>query len=425
MSSILIFLFACTSDPATSGDDPSPNSDDVDTGPFYGPDVQCGDDTVAPGSVEGLIRWPYVQNITQDGATVAWGVPDGATASLEVGRDGIYETVAAADVMDLPYTDDGQTMRLFHARVDGLEAGEQYCYQVRVDDLILASGLKLRTVPASADAPVKMFVMGDFGSGSEAQRQLAQVMAAHADGVHLWLTTGDNAYGSGTYREFQDNVFDVYKALFTQIPVYPTPGNHDYKTEQAQPYLDNFFLPEDAWRDDHKERYYTLDYGPMRYFGLDSESPLQLVRDDDEQSEPLWVNAKLAETDKPWKIAAFHRPYYSGQPERGPDVFVNIHLMPLFDQYGLDMALTGHNHMYERFAPMTDKAPDPNGTTWIVTGGGGQSLYEIGEAEHQVAVHQAHHFMILEINGCLLRGRAIGLGDVVLDEFEIDRCSDE
>ena len=417
---VLVMLSGCSGrDGAPSGEE----GETTDSGPMvhYSDPADCAAGT-APGSVEGLIRWPYVQWVTDEAATIAWGAPtEGAAGAVTVSR-GDFSAAPEVAVQTIPYSDDGAEMRLYSGRVTGLEPGTEYCYAVSVDGVELAGGLRFRTAPASPQAPIKMFVIGDFGSGSAEQVRLAEVMAAHSDDVNIWLTTGDNAYGSGTYGEFHDKVFAVYQELMTRIPVYPTPGNHDYKTDDAQPYLDNFFLPEDAWREDHRERYYTLDFGPMTYFAFDSEAPLQQVLGSDEQSEPRWAAAVLAEESRPWRVAAFHKPYYSGHPDRGPDFAVGIHLMPLIDEHGIDLGLTGHNHFYERFAPLRAGEPDPDGVTWIVTGGGGQSLYEIGAEDHQEVVRQEHHFMLIEIDGCALRGQAISVDDEVIDAFTIDRC---
>lgn len=413
---LLSLLISC------GGDKIADSAESGEPEPFWAEPADCADIVHPSDSDEALIRWPYVQWVTTDAATVAWGVStDAKGATLELGRDDGYGISADATHQDIPYVDDGTLMRLFSARIEGLEPGTEYCYRVTVDGVVQAAGLRFTTAPASPNAPIKFLVIGDFGTGSHEQQTLAEVIARHADGAHLWITTGDNAYGEGTYQQLHDYVFTIYQELMTSIPVFATPGNHDYKTDKAQPYLDNFFLPENAWKEKDRERYYSIDFGPMHFQGLDSEDSL-VIKGSDEQSQPIWAEADLQAADRPWNVSAFHKPVYSGHPERGPDPLVYLHLMPLFDEYGLDLGLTGHNHFYERFALLREGELDEDGATWIVTGGGGQSLYEVETEEYQEVMAEEFHFMVFEMDPCTITGRAISIDDQIIDEFTISQC---
>ena len=67
--------------------------------------------------------------------------------------------------------------------------------------------------------------------------------------------------------------------------------------------------------------------------------------------------------------------------------------MPLFDKYNVDLAINGHNHVYERTDPIrggaaTGAAPigatvdaESQGTTYIVVGGAGESLHAFSAAD--------------------------------------------
>ena len=72
----------------------------------------------------------------------------------------------------------------------------------------------------------------------------------------------------------------------------------------------------------------------------------------------------------------------------------------------------GHHHSYERILV--------NGITYIVTAGGGASLYELNEPEpgSQVAI-SAHHFLTIEIKGDHLFGRVIDRQGKEIDHFEL------
>jgi len=56
-------------------------------------------------------------------------------------------------------------------------------------------------------------------------------------------------------------------------------------------------------------------------------------------------------------------------------------LVPLFEQYGVDMVFNGHDHHYERTCPIRAgqcSSAQEGGVVYYVTGGGGAPLYKTG-----------------------------------------------
>ena len=106
-SLVLLLLSAC------SGDTPKDPADaDADSGapePTWAEPARC-DDVVSPADSDALIRWPYVQWVTDDAATIAWGTAadaGAASAAVELGRDDSYGVAGAeASHQDIPYTDE-------------------------------------------------------------------------------------------------------------------------------------------------------------------------------------------------------------------------------------------------------------------------------------------------------------------------------
>lgn len=427
------------------------------TGPDWSSPATCTE-VVSPADSAAVVRWPYVQHVTEDAVTIAFGVERGASSGLvSLSRDDDYTSAAAIagstsiqalriddsddDSPPEPDEDDSGTadtaapfepgpeawMDLHHVRLTGLSAGTEYCYRVESDDTVLAQGFRFTTAPASDTATVKFMVIGDMGAGTDAQVLVRDVMLRHAEGSHFILTTGDNAYGDGDRDELHQHVFQAYQELFARMPVYPTPGNHDYKTDEAQPYLDSFFLPEDAWRSQDKERYYTTDFGPVHFIGLDTETPAWQATNavDDDQTD--WLAGYAVHTTRPWSIAGFHQPAKAGHPTRGAHAVALLQWAPVLEEAAVPLVLQGHDHYYERFAPIRQGEPtdtEAGGVTYIVTAGGGQGLYEIDYEEPHMEVGELrHHFMLGEADGCTLRLQAIDIHDDVFDEVTFDRCS--
>ncbi len=441
LSSLLLLAVSgagCSTDGTDPVDSDPPSEDD---GPAFGPDLDCGPE-VLPANTGGLLRrFPYLQDATRDGMTIAWGTPETSGAVLHWGPDvDLGRTIRSSEPIVI--TDLNPTMALHHARVTGLEPGTAYCYAIEVDGEIRASGLQFRTAPRHPDTTVKVVVMGDYGNGSDAQAELRDVVLkmASEQRIDLWLTTGDNAYGDGRHDEFQRKVFEVYQRLWHRIPVFTTPGNHDWGSVAADkdditPYVQNFFLPEHGNVQDHPESYYSLDFGPIHWTGLDSHfeigdstttgSPITRLTEAPDDDMIDWATADVAEVGDRWRIAGWHHPAYSGQLDRAPELHVVLELLPWAEATGVDLILNGPNHLYERFSHLEGGVKKTEGgQTWIVTGGGGAGPYEIGPHDHRDAGESVNHFLWLEVSRCTIEGKAIAGDERVIDTFTMTRCAE-
>lgn len=400
----------------------------------------CGLD-VPPGSVDGLVRWPYLQHVTEDAATIAFGTDPAVTegrVSLSVTGDWaapLFAGETAPRVIRLDDSDDDELpaeeqgpvveMGLHHVRLTGLEPGTEYCYQVEAGGEVLASGLRFRTAPEDPETPIRFLVIGDMGAGTDEQIEVREAMLAVGMDAQLLITTGDNAYSDGDRDELHERVFVVYQELMARMPVYPTPGNHDYKTAEAQPYLDSFFLPEDAWRPQDAERYYTADFGPLHFIALDTETPAWQATTSADDDQTDWLAGHAVVTERPWSVAGFHQPAKAGHPDRSPHLVALIQWVPILEAAGVPLVLQGHDHYYQRFQPTSAQTtvPDADGIHYIVSGGGGRGLYEMDLEEPFLEVaEQRHHFLLGEADGCTLTMQAIDKTGAVFDTLRLDRC---
>ena len=271
--------------------------------------------------------------------------------------------------------------------------------------------------------------IGDSGTGSPEQRQIAALMAA--DTYDVLLHAGDIAYGNtggtgdASYKTFNDWFFDMYASLLPFHALYTTEGNHDSRPSNGNgvAYLDAFTLPGNGGSPaypDHAERYYSFDYGRVHFVVLDTEFAFQ---DTARRAEQLsWLESDLAGTAQPWKIALFHRSPYSAGGEHGSDLAVRSAFTPLFEQYGVQLVLSGHEHDYERTLP-TRAAATGTAVTYIVTGGGGAPLYPAGTASWTAYSASRHHYVRATVTECTLSAQAIGLNGSTFDSVTLERCA--
>ena len=187
-------------------------------------------------------------------------------------------------------------------------------------------------------------------------------------------------------------------------------------------YLDVFSLSRNGASPqypEHAERYYSFDYGPVHFVALDTEFTFQDVTRRAEQI--AWLDADLASTPQPWKIAYFHRSPYSAGGEHGSDLAVRSAFGPLFERHGVQLAISAHEHDYERTRPIREGSTGSH-VTYLVTGGGGGPLYPAGTAAWTAYSASRHHYLRGSADDCTLRVDAIGLDGTTFDSATLGRC---
>lgn len=422
----------------TAGPEPCPTVLDVkvetppDPGtPEAAPTTDCGEASVPEGTI--LRRHPYLQSVTQTSLMIAWTTTAAGAAKVRVApsKDGPWsEFPAASELFDVARTSDTEDYFAHAAAVTGLESGHAYCYEVVVDGQTLASGLQLNTAWESKNRPVRVLAFGDSGNASPEQKALRDVFMQHEFDVFLHL--GDMAYSEGTFPEFEERVFGIYRDFMQRVPSFPTIGNHEYGTDRAQPYLDVYYLFEQALRAEDQERYYSFDYGNVHFVSLDSNgellTPIAIAGDARDDDMVDWLNADLAKSKADWKVAFFHHPPFSLYPDRGENVLVINQLMPALEAGGVDLVLVGHDHHYVRSLPLRGECEIPGGKRaipYIVVGSGGTGLTPaVSTDDWYVAVKndQVHAFLSVTFQACKASARAIGIDGLDIDSFELDGC---
>ncbi len=334
---------ACSGDTTTT---PTPTAPTTDSGPA-------------------LPRQPYLQSVGTTSALVAFRTGVSCTPFVRFGEGTDLSRSATATVAGWRHA----------VKLDGLLPGRTYSYVVEACGSVMGVR-RFQTATGPETTRLHFTAMGDFGTGGTKQAEVLKLLAQPGKAGELLVTLGDNAYSSGTESEFQSNMFKPMAAVLRQVPLFPSPGNHEYVTNQGQPYLDNFYLPANNLA--KTERYYSFNWGPVHFVSLDSNCVIGLASSDrcTLAAQKSWLAADLAATKQPWKVVFFHHPTWSSG-DHGSQLKMRREFAPLFEQYGVDLVLMGHDHNYERSRPMKGDAVAPSGTkgiTYFVVGSGGASL---------------------------------------------------
>ncbi len=379
-----------------------------------------------------LVRPPYVQQVSDRDATVVWTTRESGAAEVRFGTSSLSNTTVAqsrvflASTTGLPYD-----FYQHEATLSGLAAATRYNFDVFVGGVDATPGTvdTFRTAPLTGSGTVTFVAFGDSGTGSTEQRQLASRIGA--DTFDLALHAGDVVYGTSTgiggasYPQYDNWFFNVYATWLRSHPVFPSIGNHDNEIAAARAYRDVFVLPDNgasAAYPDHAERYYSFDYGPIHFVVLDTETAfLDTTR---RQAQLDWLRADLSSTAQVWKVGLFHRPPYSSGTEHGSDLTVRAAFAPIFEQYGVQLVLNGHDHDYERSKPWRQYTSDGQAVTYVVTGGGGGPLYTVGTNAWTAFAQSAYHYVrVTAGTGCTLTVSAIKIDGTTMDRAQIDRCA--
>lgn len=279
--------------------------------------------------------------------------------------------------------------------VNGDTPGTKYRYEVMNRgflgrEFVVAGPFETAAAPPRGRA-FRFLAFGDSGTGNNTQASLAEVMArAEPD---LIIHTGDVIYPAGSPDDYRRNFFEPYREVICRTPFMPSLGNHDCATRRGRPLIDTFVLPRnappvvpapDGTELDLSERCYWFDYGDARFVALDSnladdESGGVLTQEQMETIVAPWLQEVLTSGEPSWKFVYFHHPFYTGSKHSESD---GLHMknayLGILEDGDADIVFCGHNHLYERTAPMKggQVVPDGAGVVYVTTGAGGAARYE-------------------------------------------------
>jgi hypothetical protein len=275
---------------------------------------------------------------------------------------------------------------------------------------VVAQELKL----PNKEGSVKFAVMGDTGTASRAQNEVgAQMAAFHKKFPFSFVVmTGDNMYGTQTSRDFVSKFEQPYRDLIAGgVTFYAALGNHD---EPGQKNYKAFNMGGD--------RFYAFRASTAKHGRDAGEGALFLALDSTylDKTQLDWLEKQLAGAPKDeWKIAFFHHPLYSSARKHGSSLDLRKVLEPIFVKYGVNVVLTGHDHVYERIKPQ-------QGIHHFVSGAGG-SLRR-GDLRRASPLTAAgfdtdYHFMLMEIDGDSLQYQAVSRTGATVDAGVILRSA--
>ncbi|HTO88819.1 MAG TPA: metallophosphoesterase [Thermoanaerobaculia bacterium] len=242
--------------------------------------------------------------------------------------------------------------------------------------LLIVLGLVFRgagspqTTPTAAATPAADPVLVGAGDIASCDSDGDEKTAALLDRIEgTVFTLGDNVYGRGTLAEFTNCYAPSWGRHRSRTR--PAAGNHDYRTPGAAAYFTYF----GAAAGDPAKGYYSYDLGAWHIVVLNSNCA-EVGGCAKGSPQEKWLREDLLAHAVPCTAALWHHPRFSSA-DHGDDLEMADIWRTLYE-LDVDVTLSGHDHDYERFAPLdAEGRPDPRrGIRSFVVGTGGKSHYD-------------------------------------------------
>jgi predicted phosphodiesterase len=343
-----------------------------------------------------ITKLPMLQDYRTDAMNLLWETNTyGGPHAVDFGINDVSENVITG-----VFTQQLDATHFIHtATIQPLQTETVYQYRVR-SGTAASPVFTLRSGPRRA-TPIKTVWFADEHTPSIFQQQVPHMAARHPD---LVLASGDLMNDGGSIDQWQSHWFAPLQIdnLAQTTPVFFSRGNHD--GEGAYAYAYTVMPGNEAW--------FAFTYGDVRFIFLDTN-----LQND---TQTAWLAQELASPQAQsaqFRVLSFHMPpytdmwdnsgFYNGEP------WVRDHWVPLFEQYNVDLVVSGHNHDYLRGSH--------NGVTYLIVGGAGNVLDTVTWYNWGFFVVEApiYHYGLMQVDRNTLTWNTYDINDNLYDTFQL------
>jgi len=239
--------------------------------------------------------------------------------------------------------------------------------------------------------PVRVVGFGDFGSGTQSQRDVAAaiVTLAKAEPFDLGITFGDNFYPTGMTGTDDPRWRDWWETLYGPLGItfYPSLGNHEWYSDDGAAAELAYHSP--TWR--FPSPYYTYTAGSAQFFVLDTTEL--------SEKQVLWLDRAIASSTARWKVVYGHHPIFA--PERNAKsgnymAYMRTRLWPVL-KGRVDAYLCGHQHAMAHMDSV-------DGVHFFMSGGGGSALGKVAKnAPGALFAESKFGFLTLDVDASRMK----------------------
>lgn len=332
-----------------------------------------------------VLTWSLDPRTTQ---TISWKTDEQAENSrvqyAEYSTGGFAAMAAANVLADTQlFAGSPEEVWLHRVTLTGLKPGTRYMYRVGSGETWSAS-YSFKTAPANSNA-FEFLVFGDSQSIDYSVWQMTLHNARRTHPNAAFFTNVGDLVDVGQDMAQWNAWFAGGEDVLATLSTMPITGNHETYTPERvfslpELFVRQFRLPENGPAD-MRGRVYSFDYGNVHFVMLDSQASEEArLAPDMLKQQRQWLAEDLAAADKPWKLVFLHKPLYNSAMARDNEE-LRRSLVPVMDQYGVDVVFSGHEHVYARTFPLLQGEVSPlGGTIYVTSGRSGTKTYPKLEA---------------------------------------------
>lgn len=341
---------------------------DIDDGTIRG---QPEEVVLSLGEKQSIMRvnWITVPEIT---ATEVWYTPKAKES------EGMWEKSEGAS--SVVAVTPGFNERMSHkAIMENLEPSTHYVYRVGDGGRFMSEPHEFVSPPdVRATQEFSFIFMADPQSVSRKDYETLAFVYDYAltqvPNPAFLMIAGDitqDGYKATQWKAF----FECDPERWASIPVMPAMGNHDFKGDPDYlTFNSRFNTPDNGPGGDLGHTVYSFEYGNAFFATLNTEAIPSAALAPSIEAQLDWLEARLACTSKKWKILQFHEGPYTSNHD---PTYIRSLLIERLDAMGIDLVLSGHDHLYLRTTMRGDKKmPVGQGTTYVTGGTCGNKFYE-------------------------------------------------
>ena len=349
---------------------------------------------------------PYLQHMEPHAITVMWQTNKGEESVVEYGLTSKLGNKTYGNAFDINFTD----VRVHKVRLEGLKRFTTYYYRVRTGKA-KSDIFQFKTAPFVEDQEnFSILAMSDMQFDNQEPEKFNEIVNQGIlpylkkskgkelqDNLAMVLIPGDLVENGTSFHQWKNHFFNPAQRLFSTVPIYTVPGNHERNSDFYFKYFD---LPKNG-NPEYSEHWWYKDYGNTRIIGLDSNEGYR-----DLPSQINWLKKLLKETAENNKIdfvfAQLHHPHKSELWIPGEEKFSSkiVAMLEQFTETSSKPSIHffGHTHGYSRGQSKNHKHLMVNVAS---AGGAIDNWGEFGGKDYDefTKTEDEYGFVIVEVDG--------------------------
>jgi len=216
-----------------------------------------------------------------------------------------------------------------------------------------------------------------------------------------FVMIGGDLINDGNDQAEWDAFFAAGADVFKKLDLYPAVGNHD----NTELYKTMFNLPNNG-PEGKQEAFYSFDYGDAHFTVMDSNAMGAA-----NQQDINWLKKDLSKTDKTYKVVMFHHPAFPAIENPKDNIraeTIQKAFVPIMEEAGVDLVLSGHQHVYMRTYPLRNGKRDEKGIVYLMGNSGGK-FYNPGAYDYiacSISNQPVYSIVTIDKNGIDIETRS-------------------